>query len=183
LVDGRAAANPRRNDKGQQKKRSDSQQPEKQRAHCHPMSAALSTCLRDMRQVSAQHVRASAKRFVGLVYGIASQNHGVAADSRLRVDNRISHDHGSVTPYLAADIQAPKENEDVSRQITLYLHRTEEAGSVMHLLACSNEDVLPHIRAVPWGLAECSGDQQKRQNETTQSACPQNDPLKIKPLT
>jgi hypothetical protein len=53
----------------------------------------------------------------------------------------------------------------------------------MHLLACSNEDVLPHIRAVPWGLAECSGDQQKRQNETTQNACPQNDPLEIKPLS
>jgi hypothetical protein len=29
-------------------------------------------------------------------------------------------------------------------------------------LACSNEDVLPHIRAAPRGLAECTGDQQKR---------------------
>jgi hypothetical protein len=48
----------------------------------------------------------------------------------------------------------------------------------MYLLPRGNEDILPHIRAAPRGLAECSGDQQKRQSETTQSACPQNVPLR-----
>jgi hypothetical protein len=48
----------------------------------------------------------------------------------------------------------------------------------MHLLAGSNEDVLPHIRAVPRGLAECSGDEQKRQYEAAFSVCPQNVPLR-----
>jgi hypothetical protein len=70
-------------------------------------------------------------------------------------------------PHLAAYIQAPKEDEDVARQISLNLHRAEEAGGIMHLLAGGNEDVLPHIRAVPRGLAECSGSEQKRQNEAT----------------
>ena len=43
----------------------------------------------------------------------------------------------------------------------------------MHLLAGGDEDVLPHIRAVPRGLAECPNGEQKRQNETTQNVCPQ----------
>jgi hypothetical protein len=46
----------------------------------------------------------------------------------------------------------------------------------MHLLAGSNEDVLPHIRAVPRGLAKCSGGEQKRKNEATQSVCAQGPP-------
>jgi hypothetical protein len=45
----------------------------------------------------------------------------------------------------------------------------------MHLLAEGDEDVLPHISAVPRGLAECSGGEQKRQNET-QNVCPQLSP-------
>src|SRR5260370_26049067 len=67
LVNRRAAANSRRKDKRQQKKRNDSQQPEKQWAHHHPMSAALSTCFRDMREVSAQHIGTPAERFIGLI--------------------------------------------------------------------------------------------------------------------
>jgi hypothetical protein len=43
----------------------------------------------------------------------------------------------------------------------------------MHLLTGSNEDVLPHIRAVPRRLAKCAGGEQKRQNEATQSVCAQ----------
>jgi hypothetical protein len=79
-------------------------------------------------------------------------------------------------PHLATDVHAPKENEDVPRQISLHLHRTEEAGGVMHLLAGSDKDVLPHIRAVPRGLAERPGGEQKRQNQATQNISPQDVP-------
>src|ERR1700724_3297389 len=101
-----------------------------------------------MRQMSAQHIRAAGKRFVSLIHGVSTRDHSVSADSGLRIDNGIAHNHRGVTPYLAADIQASKENEDVSRQIPLHLDRAEEAGSVVHLLAGSNEDVLSHIGAV-----------------------------------
>ncbi len=98
------------------------------------VAAALFT-LRDMRQMSAQHIRASRDRFVSLVDRVAAQNHQVAADSGLRIDHGVAPDHGSALPHLPADIHAPKENEDTPRQIALHLHRAEQAGSVMHLLA------------------------------------------------
>ena len=101
-------------------------------------------------------------------------------DSGLRVDNRISPDDRSAAPNLPADIQTPKENEDGSRQVSLHLHRAEQAGRVMHRLPGSDKDVLPHIRAVPWGLAECASGEQKRQNEATQSVCAHCPPPKTK---
>src|SRR5258708_1151941 len=128
------------------------------------MSAALST-FRHTRQASTKHIRGPGERLVGLVDGIAPKNHGVAADSRLGIDHRISPDHRSALPHLPADIQAPKENEDAARQISLHLHRAEEAGGVMHLLARSNKDILPHIPSVPRCPAKVSR-AQKIQNES-----------------
>jgi hypothetical protein len=117
-----------------------------------------------------QHIHAARKRFVGLIHRIAAKHHGVSTDPGLRVDHRIPPDHRRAAMHLAADVHASKQDEDVPGQISLHLHRTEQAGRVMHLLASSNKYVLSHISTVTWSLAECANRKQKRQNQVAESA-------------
>jgi len=99
--------------------------------------------------------------FVRLIHCIAPQNYSVAANPGLRVDDRVSPDHGCTLLHLPADVDASKDDEDVPRRISLHLHRTEEAGGVMHLLAGSNEDILPDVSTAARRLAKRANRQQK----------------------
>lgn len=129
---------------------------------CPALSLSCNT-----RHVSTQYIHAPRERFIGLIDRIASQNHGIAADTRLRVDHRIAPDDRSAAPHLTTDVEASKQNKDVPSQVSLHLHRAEQAGRVMHLLPCGDEDVLPEIGAIARRLAKCANREQKRQNETT----------------
>ena len=126
--------------------------------------------------MSTQHIRAAGQRFVRLIHCIAAQHNSVAADASLRVDHRIAPDDSGASPHLAADVEASKENEDMSRQVALYLYRAEQARCVVHLLAGRDEDVLSDVRTIARRLTECRNGQQKRQDETVQSVYPQISP-------
>ena len=99
------------------------------------MRPVLSMCWYHMREMSANNIRASRQRLVRLIDRISTQHNGVAADSRLRIHHSIAANDRGAPFHAAAQVEAAEQHKNVPRQVALHLHRAEDAGRVMHLLA------------------------------------------------
>ena len=135
-----------------------------------------------LRQVPTQNIGIAGDGIIRLVYRISPKNDGIAANARLRVDDGIAAQDRSAAPHHAAYSQVAEQDNRMPGQVAFHLHRTEDAGRVMHLLAGSDVDVLPYVSTIPGLLRARDGgstrqaEQGKRKNESTKRAGQQCSP-------
>ena len=131
---------------------------------------------RDVREVATQHVGASAQRVIALIHRIAAEHRHIAADSRLRVDDRIPADNHRTLVHVSGHVQAAEQHKDMPRQVTFHLHRTEDAGRIVHLLAGGNVDILANISSTARRLGQRGRAEQKQKGEAAEREVQQVSP-------
>src|SRR6266851_3200774 len=140
-------------------------------------ASARSRVTSRLREMSTEHIGAAGDRLVHLVDCVSAQHDGIAADSGLRVDYGVAADDGSIVLDATGYVEVSEEHDGPAGEISLYLHGTEDAGGVMHLLAGRDEDVLPEVDAIAARLRMGGGWKQKHEAENPNCAGKQSSPL------
>jgi len=139
-------------------------------------ASARSRVTSRLREMSTEHIGAAGDRLVHLVDCVSAQHDGIAADSGLGVDYGVAADDGSVVLDATGYVEVSEEHDGPAGEISLYLHGTEDAGGVMHLLAGRDEDVLPEVDAIAARLRMGGGWKQKHEAENPNCAGKQSSP-------